>query len=364
MKGARRFRTVAAGLAVLFLATAPALPARGQAIIKVSETVSFRFGFALQVWADWTQIPATGGTAGNLFVRRTSLYLLGQIAPGVSFYLRTDDTNLGKAPKDSGPGFFIEDAYLEWEMTNAFILDGGLILIPLCRNCLEQSVRQLTLDYGSYSFLSNGVTQSSVARDTGFQARGYVLRDRLEYRVGAFQGRRESGSRNSFRSAGRLQYDVFETEKGAFYPGTYLGTKRVLAVGAGYDLQGDYRAYAADLFLDLPVGGGNGVTGQVDVLHWDGGSTFPTLLRQNDVFVEGGYYISSVKLLPWGRYESQSFSRSVDSSRDQKRFQVGVTWYRNAHTFNIRGAWGRLIPAAVGVPPANQFTIQLQLFYF
>lgn len=364
MSRAALVRSLAAPAGVLAVALAFAPAARGQAILKVNETVSFRLGFGIQGWADWTQDAASGGYAQNLFVRRASLYLLGQFAPNVTIYLRTDNTNLGKAPKDPSSPFFIEDAYLEWEVADSFLLDGGLILIPLCRNCLEQSVRQLTLDYGSYSFLSNSLTQSSVARDTGFQAKGYLAGDRLEVRIGAYQGRREPGSRNSLRSAGRLQYNFFETEKGQFYPGVYLGTKKILAIGAGYDLQGDYRAWAADLFLDLPMGRGNGLTGEVDFLQWDGGSTFPTLLKQNDILVQGGYYISAVKLLPWGRFESQSYADAGSPSKDQQKIQFGLTWYPAAHYFNIRAAWGRVLPRADGVRATNQFTVQIQVFYF
>lgn len=351
--------------AFVLAATAILSPdARAQAVLRVNEDVSLRFGAALQTWADWTQDPATPGYTQNLFIRRASLYVGGQVAPNVTFFIRTDSPNLGKAPKESSFSFFIEDGYVEWEVANSFMLDGGLILIPFCRNCLEYSVRLLTLDFGSYSFLSNGVTQSSVARDAGFQAKGYLLGDRLEYRIGAFQGRRETGSRNSFRSAGRLQYNFFGTEKSPFYPGTYLGTKKILAVGTGFDLQGDYRAVAADVFLDFPVGRGDGVTAQFDFLRWDGGSTFPTLQRQNDLFFEGGYYISSAKLLPWARFESQGYRETVNAIRNEKRFQVGMTWYPWGHNVNVRAAFGRVIPSADGLPSRNQFTVQFQVFYY
>ncbi len=357
-------RRLAAAAGALALAAALARPAAAQAIIKVSDTVSFRVGFALQAWADWNQDAVTGGYAQNLFIRRLSLYVAGRLAPGLSFFVRTDSPNLGKAPKNFTSNFIIEDGYVEWEPATEFMLDGGVILIPFCRNCLEYSVRQLSLDYGSYSFLANSLTESSVARDSGFQAKGYLFGERLEYRVGAFQGHREPGSRNSFRSAGRLQYNFFETEKAQFYPGTYLGTKKILAIGAAYDLQADYRAYAADVFIDMPVGAGNGLTGQVDYLHWDGGTTFPTLARQDDLFFEGGFYFASVRLLPWARYERQSFAENADSLRDQQRFQVGMTWYRSAHNFNVRAAWSRVIPKAAAVPSTNEFTIQIQVFYF
>jgi len=276
------FRALAAA-AVLFVSAAVAPAAPGQAVIRVNESVSFRFGFALQVWADWTQDPATRGYTQNFFIRRARLYYAGQVAPNVTFFVVAVSSNIGKAPKDTGPTLFLEDAYGEWALfSDSVILDAGLLLIPLCRNCLTQSVRLLTLDFGSFSFLYIPSTQSVSGRDTGFQAKGYLFHDRLEYRLGAFQGRRDTGSRNAFRTAGRLQYNFFDTEKGQFYPGTYLGTKKVLAIGASFDSQMSYRAYDADLFLDLPMPGKSGLTAQVDFIHYDGAATFPAFLSQND----------------------------------------------------------------------------------
>jgi hypothetical protein len=335
--------------------------ADGQAIVRVDKNVSLRLGIGLQGWADWAQDPTSLGYAQNLYLRRVSLYLSGQVAPGVTFFLRTDSPNLGR--QDSASSFIVEDGYVEWAVANSFIVDGGVILIPFCRNCLEASVRLLTMDFGSFSFLANSLTQSSVARDAGFQVKGYLAGDRLEYRIGAFAGRRQSGSRNSLRWAGRLQYNLFETEKGQFYPGVYFGTKKVLALGAGLDSQGDYRAWAADLFLDLPARGGDGVTAQIDWLRWDGGRTFPTLLRQDDLFFEGGYYIRSIRVLPWVRFERQTFSGDSGGS-GQKRVQLGATWYGQGHSFNIRAGYGRVMPSARGVDSTNQITLQVQVFYY
>jgi hypothetical protein len=39
----------------------------------------------------------------------------------------------------------------------------------------------------------------------------------LEYRVGAFQRARDRLSRNSFRSAGHVQYAFLDTESGFFF---------------------------------------------------------------------------------------------------------------------------------------------------
>lgn len=367
-------RSVCLGAVLLALCLVPG-SANGQAIIKVSDNVNFRLGMLIQSWADWMQLnDATGAANGyqqNLFIRRARFFVGGQVAPNVTFFFMTDNPNLGKAvgttAKAPGTGFIIQDAYLEWKVANEFILDAGLIFIPLCRNCIQSAATHLTMDYGTWTFQQSGATQSSVGRDTGFQAKGYLAKDHLEYRVGVFQGFRQTGSRNTLRSTARLMYNFFEVEKVPFYPGTYLGKKKVVAVGAGIDLQSDYKAYAADLFLDLPVAKGDGVTGQFDFIRWDGGATFPTTagLNRNDaILAELGYYCSSGKVLPWLRFESQAFLDDVNSARNQKRYAGGLTWYAHGHNFNIRAGYTRIVPRADTTESTSQFTVQFQLFYY
>src|SRR2546428_444409 len=143
----------------------------------------------------------------NLFIRRVRFLVGGQVAPKVTFFFETDNPNLGKTvsgTKNISTGFTVQDAYLEWKVTDAFALDAGLIFIPLCRNCIQSAASLLPIDYGAYSFLHGGPTRSVVGRDTGFMAKGYLAKNRLEYRVGAFQGVRDALSRNPFRSSGHL----------------------------------------------------------------------------------------------------------------------------------------------------------------
>jgi len=377
------------GIAVgLVLAAVIAPPASAQAIIKVSDTVNFKFGVLLQGWADWQQLNVgaagagpgvTGATDGyqqNLFIRRFRLLFGGQIAKDVTFFAETDNPNLGKAvgttSKSLGSGFILQDAFVEWKIANEFILDGGLILIPLCRNCNESAASQLTLDYGSFSFLENGPTQSSVGRDTGFQAKGYLFGDHLEYRAGAYQGFRQAGSRNAFRFAGRLMYAFLDVEKGPFYAGTYLGKKKVFTIGASYDTQNDYKAYGVDAFLDLPVGKGNGVTVEMDYIRYDGGVTFTALPKQDTFLGQAGFFFGGPKLMPFFRYESQSFSEAVRKVNNTQNIQAGLTWYPYGHNFNLRAAYTSRArpktpstnPVTAKVETTSEFTLQVQLFYF
>lgn len=323
---------------------------------------SIKFGLLLQGWGDWTQDAASGGYAENLFLRRARFIFGGQVNKDVTFFFETDNPNLGKVPKSLGTGFIIQDAFMEWKPADAFALDAGLILIPMCRNCLQSAATLVSMDYGSFSFLNSAPTQSSVGRDTGFQAKGYLADKHLEYRFGVFQGIRQAGSRNGFRTAGRLQYNFLDVEVGPFYTGTYLGKKKIFEIGIGMDEQQDYRATSVDFFFDHPVGNGDGITLQVDYIRYDGGKTFTTLLKQNDSFAEFGYYLSSVKVMPFLRYEKQNFSDSVNEPKNQTRYQAGFGYYPYGYNFNVKAGYTRIAPK-VGTK-TNEFTIQFQLFYF
>lgn len=363
-------------VAVVVAILAVAAPANAQAVLKVSDTVNFRFGLLMQGWADWQQTQAAGETTGysqNLFLRRMRIIMGGQVAKDVTFFLETDDPNLGKAPKDlynlapntTSPGFILQDAFMQWKIANEFMLQGGLILIPLCRNCNESAASLLALDYGSFSFLENVPTQSVVGRDTGFQAMGYLFDDRLEYRAGAYQGVRQAGAHNSLRFTGRLAYNFFEVEKGQFYPGTYLGKKKVLAIGASYDTQNNYGAYAFDGFLDLPVGGGNGLTAEADYVHYDGGTTFTTLYKQGTFLGQLGFFFGGPKLMPYFRYEEETFTDSIRKAGNSRNINLGLTYYPYGHNFNIKAQWTRRQrPDDPAVATTSEFTIQMQLFYF
>jgi len=158
----------AASFLVLLAATASA-----QALIKVDDTTRFRLGVLLQPQADWTQ-DAGGGYAQNLFLRRARVLLDGQLSPKVTFFLETDNPNLGRAvgaAKSISRGFTLQDAFVEWKLADELIVGARLMFIPLCRNCYQSAGTLLPMDYGAFSFLEPGPTQSVVSRDTGFQAR-------------------------------------------------------------------------------------------------------------------------------------------------------------------------------------------------
>ncbi len=379
----RSFLRFVLPVAVVVAILVAAAPLNAQAVLKVNDTVNFKFGMLLQGWADWQQLSdANGNTAGyqqNLFIRRARFLFSGQLTKDVSFFLDTENTNLGKNPKNTtgtqlGTGFQLLDFYGEWKIATEFQLQGGLILIPLCRNCNESAANQLTLDYGSFSFLESAPTGSTIGRDTGFQVKGYLFDGRLEYRAGAYQGARQTGSKNPFRFTGRLAYSFLDKEQVQFYAGTYLAAKKVLALGAGYDTQGggtvvagekkSYRAYAFDGFLNLPFGK-NALTAEIDFINYDGGTTFTTLYKQNTFLAQAGFYFGVPKVMPFFRYEEETFSDDIRKVGNQRNIQAGLTYYPYGHNFNIKGAWTRRQrPDDPKTATTSEFTLQMQVFYF
>jgi len=350
---------------VLTVASLIAVPVAGraQAVIKVNDDVNFKLGVLGQFQADWLGDPATDGTTQNLFIRRIRLLFGGQVAKNVTFFVETDAPNLGKAlpgGKNISPGIIVQDAYGEFKLHDAFALDAGLMFVPFSRNSLQSAASLLPIDYGAYTFAQTGPTQSTVGRDTGFQAKGHLLANRLEYRLGAFQGARDAGSHRAFRYAGRVQYELLDSEgTGFFYTGTYLGTKKVAAVGAAFDAQDDYHAFDADAFVDYPSGPG-AVTAQFAYNRFDGGTTFVTLPRQNVALLEIGYFVRDLKVTPVLQLTRRGI---VDTAvGDETRWSIGANYWWAGHNANIKAAFGRINPAGRGAQ--NEFTLQFQVFYF
>ena len=339
----------------------PAWLAPAQAVIKVNDDVNFKFGFLLQPQADWLQNPANDSYSQNLFLRRARLIVGGQVAKNVTFFFETDSPNLGKVVSGAKvtTGIFVQDAFLSWKLADEFTLDAGLILTGVSHNSLQSAASLMPIDYGPHSFLYSSPQQNVVGRDTGFQARGYLAAKKLEYRAGVWQGARDAASRNSFRFTSRIQYNFLDADTGFFYTGTSLGKKKIFAIGGGYDVQKDYSTYAADAYYDHPLGPG-ALSAQLDYTHNDGGTFLKALPKQDVIYSEVGYYITKAKVMPYFTYSSKNVA-STDTG-DEARWAIGLGYMAFGHNFNIKAAYGRIDPK-VG-KSADQFTIQMQAFYF
>lgn len=391
----RRLPRHSVGLAVvgaLLLFLAP-FAADAQVIVKVNDNVNFRFGFQLQGWADWTQDANSQGYSQNMFLRRIRILLAGNLAKNLSFFYESDEPRAGNAGADGNKnicsgaastcpstGFITQDAFAEYKIFgDALMLDGGLFLVPTSRNGLTSTQSFLTFDLGTWALQGNGVMKGNGGRDYGAGLKGYLVGDHLEYRIAGFDGNRnpttpqaaplgpEAGSRNSYRYGGRLQYDFFDTEKGYVYAGTYRGTKKIVAIGAWGDGQGDYKAYGGDFTVDWPIAK-DAVTFEFDYNHFEGGNDFPALAKQDNIYSNAGYYFNAVKIQPFIRYERLNFNNDSDKSKNQQRYVAGLNYYVSGLNLKFTAAWERIVPkvqaTTAAIKNTNHFVVQLQALYF
>ena len=351
-------------------ATAPQTPTPPPPAAKAgpfqikSGDVNIRFGLLLQPQADFSE-NAKGETGKNLLLRRTRLIAGGQVTKNVFFFFQTESSRLGatnaSGTKVISAGFQVIDAVAEYRYSKPLNLWAGLIYLPTSREALKGSSSEFMIDTNSYAYTATTALAGTGGRDTGFMARGYFLQDHLEYRAGVFSGLRDTAAKNAFRTIGRVQYNVFDTEPYALpsYAGSYFGTKKILAIGAAIDRQKDYKGATADVYADFPTSFGS-VLGTATYMHLDGDAFVPALGNSNIVVVDGGAYMKGTKLGPWARYEQRNFKGA--GSKDEKRYLVGLNFYPYGSNFNIKTAVGRFKPATGN--DQKQFVVQLQIFYY
>jgi hypothetical protein len=316
-------------------------------ITSAEKDSSVYFGFLGQGQIE--RIRTTSGTAESqdIFLRRFRLIASGQFNKKMTFFIDTDSPNLGKGTAGGAKiedRIYLQDAILTYAFRPEFQIDAGMLLVPFSHNSGQSAATLLAVDYGPYSFLASDPTNSRVGRDYGVQARGYLFQKHFEYRAGLFQGNRATiasnpGTTNDFRYAGRVAWYPFESETGYFYTGTTLGSKRILAIGAGIDHQMKYSAGSFDVFFDHPVRHGDAITLQADYTRFDGGVTFPQLARENVWLVEAGYYNRQTKLGPFIQLSNRLFTDPRKS--DLKKYTGGIVYWPNGHRFNLKLGAGR-----------------------
>jgi len=364
-------RQMALTIAGTLVMAAVAAPAAGQWQIDSKDgKTSVKLGFLAQ-----PQLEVIGTTAGaspstNISLRRFRFLFGGRISEEWTFFFETDSPNLGKAnpdaianptgTKDAGT-IFVQDAYLTYGHTDAFKIDGGLMLTPLGHNHGQSAASLLPIDYGPYTFTESAPTGERTGRDYGIQLRGYPLGQHLEYRLGVFQGVRGVRATNAARVAGRVVYYPFASDSGFFYGGTFHGARRVLGIGGSFDRQQDYAVYSADVFVEQPIRRGEqGITAQVNWMRFDGGTFLRSLPRQDTYLLEAGCYFKKGRVSPLVQYASRSFANPATPG--QKYWQAGLAYWMSGHQRNLKVTAGQTF--ASGQPKRMQVLAQLQVLAY
>ena len=351
--------------AVEELRVKPAAPAEVFPALKVG----FLSQFQAQALQEQTTAQQDNDPAYNrhwqrqLFIRRLRVLVGGNLTKNTSFFFESDATNIGRVgsngSKVNGVSMYVQDAQVQHTFMPELSFIVGLHLVGISRNGLQGATSLMGINYGSYQFVSSAPLDNSVGRDLGLTARGFLADERLEYRAGLYSGRNVN-QYSPLRSAARLQYCFLDREKGFFYTGSTLGKGRMVNVGVGLDMQGSYRGYSADAFIDLPVSETGSITVSASAGSFDGGGSdldstaFTGLVpKQSIIFFEAGFLFKELNLQPYLKYESQSVRAAVlkqvgasaatlgyqNSLRSGDRFGFGVNYFINGHGASVKAMY-------------------------
>lgn len=296
-------------------------------------------------------------------VYRARVLVGGQLSKKGSFFMETDlpsaiGTQLGNTgSKNVKVAPIILDAQYEYDFSNAFSLVAGMQLVSNNRNGLQGAAGLMANDFTyfqyPYNLFANSPLQGNFGRDLGVNARGFLAKDKLEYRVGVFTGRNVDGGA-PLRTVGRVVYNFMDADKDYYYAGTKLGKGKTLSWGAGWDEQANYYNLSTDVFFDHPVGSAGSLTLNGAFQYMTGGTdmtskySFATLIPKQTVqYLELGYYFKAPKLQPWIRIENQhidadaSQTHGVDPAAYNKLnsssvFGGGLNYFFNGTGTNLR----------------------------
>lgn len=241
------------------------------------------------------------------------------------------------------------DAYATADVFDFLRLRAGKTKHVLTREVQEGCFDPLSIDRSP--FILGPFSQHSpekTTRDVGLVLWGNAYDKTVQYRLAVMQGN-DFGTGMpdgiGYRYTGRVHVTFFDKEAGPVYRGTYLGKKRVLTLGAGYELQPDavysswttgaedYKAYTFDLFYEHPTPFGTftvsgayletdfGEAGTRNVADARGAGG-----ERNGYYWKAGYMRWNFQV--FGRYERWSFANLNEVPGQKLRWLVaGVNYY-------------------------------------
>ncbi|WP_167343180.1 hypothetical protein [Nonlabens sp. SY33080] len=354
--------------------------------VKLNEDGSkyFRIISWAQFWAqhtDNTTLNSTGNEEAdlNFSIRRARILMYAQLTKKflilTHFGLNSQNANnMGPVGKSDSSQLFFHDVWGEWQLTTDHSIGGGLhYWNGISRANNQSTLNMLTLDNNRQSWSTIGLSDQ-FARHMGVYLKGKF--GNLQYRVSVneaitnsldvngtptintatYNGRAILGGAEASKNyAGYFDYNFLDQESN-FLPykvGSYLGSKRVFNIGAGFfyhpngstildaqtnDFIGeDVSIFSLDAFYDAPLGdNGSSITAYLQYQNSNYGENFAlgqTYETGSMLYTHVGYLLPGetdrkVKIQP---YTSFNYRR-IDAINDNAtRFGIGGNLYFTGH---------------------------------
>ena len=378
--------------------------------IRLNEDGSnyFKFTLASQIWIRHTELNPGSTINGfarynysDIGVRRARIQAFGQIADRVFLYTQFGMNNFG-FNSDRKAGFFIHDILGEYEAVREHLsLGTGLTAWSgLARFAAPSAGTILGIDAPLFEQNTNDVTDQFL-RKLSVYAKGKF--GKFDYRLilsNPMAVQRSSGysaavgdySTFSARPAklqwhGYFQYQFLDREANTtpYATGTYLGSKKVFNIGAGFQYQPDamwhsgasatdtvetaLQNFAVDAYYDAPINKtkgsaisayavyihsdfGPGYTRNQGVMNPANGTTQPLLLNGPGnnypsfgtgdlLYGQVGYkfadkLVGSTTLMPYASVQYADYDRLEDHLTF---WDAGVNWLLKGHTSKLTLAY-------------------------
>jgi hypothetical protein len=385
----RLSRTCVAGL---FAGLLP-LSAVAGPTIEFGEQGSLTFTYALQTWGQYRGYTSAtdNGASTDFFLRRNRLTFSGQYNDYVGFYAQLEAGNDSKGGVDDKSVYY-RDAYVTLDYRDDLRFIVGRFKNTFTRENLEACLEPLTLDRGEVL----PYTPYGGSRDTGIAVWGNLMDAKLQYRLMIADGREGNEvAKDNPRLTGRVHYTFWDPEFNYGYLGTYLGTKKVLTIGAAYDYQKDvaygnytalsdlknYKAWTADAFMEIPAASGVYTLSGAYVDYDTGGainlSPDPALPITSDLkgwYIKGGYMLPNKvgigRLQFFARYEKSDYGLEIGGVEyyDRTLNSIGANYYIDGQKLKVTLDFADIsfdnpLPGNASLQDYNQATLGFQFIF-
>ncbi|MEB2335387.1 MAG: selenite/tellurite reduction operon porin ExtI [Burkholderiales bacterium] len=392
MKKTTRMSVRGAACAALVAGALP-LSALAGPTIQVGDQGSLTITYALQGWMQHRSFAsdANAGSATDAFLRRNRLTFSGQYNDYVGFYAQFEAGNDSRFGQDNKSVYY-RDAYVTLDYRDDLRFIVGRFKNTFSRENLEACLEPLTMDRAEVL----SYTPFGGSRDTGLAVWGNLLDAKLQYRFMVADGREGAYvPKDSPRLTARVHYSFWDPESNYGYLGTYLGTAKVLTIGAAYDKQSsvaygdwplrrdikDYKAWTVDAFMEYPARSGV-YTVSAAAFKYDTGGAYnqspdPALPVNSDLkgfYLKGGYMLPGKvgpgRLQFFARHESSDYGVKIGTAEyyDQKWNSVGANWYLDGQKLKVSLEYAKVKfdtpdPTTRSLRDYNQLTLGLQFIF-
>ena len=279
--------------------------------------------------------------------RRNRLALMGAYGPNFGLYVQTE---YNESTDSDASRFQMLDAVLRFKPNNDLNIWVGKFKYSFTRENLEACEKPLTLDRSLFirsPFVST--------RDKGVAVWGNMFDNKFQLRADVMNGRTGAADLESnVRYSVRAHLTLLDPEKGYGYRGTYMGQKKIVTLGAAYQMEQDValagtdtvdlNAWTADIFVEYPTEELGTFTASAAYVDYDMDDAYQQGAvdtsgingEKNGSYAKVGYLLADLPLQLFVRSENWSFAELNGIAAQELDFMAaGFNYYINGQNLKL-----------------------------